>query len=92
MDSKQYIVPPDLGARYLIFGLTVPEVFTVIIFFFISLFFALSGIWEALLVPTTFGLLVIRIEGNPNMYSLLKIRFGYFFSSQHYSLNPWRQA
>lgn len=90
MEEKQYIVPPDLGQKYMIGGLTVPELFISVLFFFIALAGTLHGAWQLLLLPTTTVLLCVRMEGAPNALTLLKIRFGYITSVQQYSLNPWK--
>lgn len=90
MQEKQYIIPPDLGQKYMIGGMTMPELFLTILFFFIALAGLLHGAWQLLLLPTLTVLLCIRMEGAPNMLTLLKIRFEYITATQQYSLNPWK--
>lgn len=84
---KSFLVPPDLQNKLLIFGLTIPEFAIIVVSLFIAVTRLLSGQFNLLILPTAFIILFVRtLDGNVNVYSILKKRFSFCLLSQVYSI------
>lgn len=89
MDSKDkvsYVVPPNMGEKFLIFGMTVPELCIVVILVFVFVKELTLGRPLFFLLPCVAGTLFVRaMENGKNSLQILTTELKYYTAPKCYS-------
>lgn len=87
MEQKHFIVPPNMGEQFLIFGMTVPEIVIVVVLVFLFVKELMLGHPLFVILPIGAAVLFIRSmdNGNTNCLTILKMEFRYFLNQKNFS-------
>lgn len=87
MGKKRFLVPPDLGQKLLIFGMTLNECVIVVLLFFLFIYELTLLRPLFLVLPAGSVILFARVSGsNENALSVLMKRMSFYLFTKSYSI------